>query len=1135
MRRQLQAPSIRPTLDSGRCLTLGLLAAVACLALMALGAGSARAEIVYADAGLTGDGFLGGWPEVNSGIAIEESHGYVLVVQQTAGRVTVLDSDQPSATPIASFGEGELSSPTGIAIDQTDGSIYISDAGNNRIVRYTSDGATPPTYTLDNTYTSPAQGTGLGEVGDFAAQLAIDPSTGDLLVADTGNKRVERFDSSGAFLDSFDGADAPGGAFTSLLDIAITPAGDIYVVANGTSFADVFNVETTGSVVERFAADGSFAEDISFQQFGPSARAVAFDPRTQSLLVARSLSGPASNLAVIRGGKTVQETFYGGNGHAVDDLASPQSGTGAVLSLNFASAYQGGAAARLVFFDLEPKIGPASAITGTSAHLSGTVNPHDATEVAAHFEFRPAGQTNWNSTPDQSVPATATAEPVEADLSGLLPARQYEVRLTVARPGASVTSGVISFETEAVAPVAMTQGATGIRETAATLNGSVTAEGAPTTYLFEYGTTSAYGAQAPAAEASAGSGRAPHRFSVDVTDLIPGTTYHYRLIAKNSAGTSFGEDLEFTTAVTSPAGRAYEQVTPVDQQGGNINGGLGIAALPGGRGISYVATPPGGDVDAAPIYPRMLSLRGETDWEDPIRVDPPYGSAQGLVMSLTAAVSDDGTHALVVSNRALTPGAREGYDVMNLYLKDLRDGSYTFISSVDGLQQAHRLQFDARTMITEASPSFSWIVFWSRAALMPGAPEGFTESTTTQENEGGLYRWSEDGGLEVVSLNSQPTLVTKYEETKLAPRQVSDDGLRVFFQATTGVYLWEGDQTAPVSVSELDDTVKPATLFASSRSGRYVFFTSTRLTPDAPEEGLSLYRYDVETQTLELVSAVGSPATVPSRLLGASEDGSTVYIIPGAGGATKVWRNGQLSTLPPPIEGPTGGGPGKLQVSPNGRYAGIYQYGNIYLYDAETQELSCASCEAGSPTFSASTPTATESYERYGSVRAPQWVGDEGQVYFTTPASLVPEDVNGVKDAYEFQDGSPHLISPGNAANEATFLDMSGEGQDVYFLTSQALVARDTNRSADIYDARPGGGFPVQNMVPSPPCAGEACQAPAGAAPAPAAAGSEAVTAIPSKKHKKAKRCKGKQRTSGKKARKACHSSRHGASKGKRR
>jgi hypothetical protein len=67
-----------------------------------------------------------------------------------------------------------------------------------------------------------------------------------------------------------------------------------------------------------------------------------------------------------------------------------------------------------------------------------------------------------------------------------------------------------------------------------------------TGYVFQYGTTSGYGGQTPLAPA--GNGTISIKLSQTVTGLQPGTTYHYRIEAVNSAGTSNGRDRTFKTA-----------------------------------------------------------------------------------------------------------------------------------------------------------------------------------------------------------------------------------------------------------------------------------------------------------------------------------------------------------------------------------------------------------------------------------------------------------------------------------------------------------------------------------------------------------------------------------------------------------
>jgi hypothetical protein len=80
----------------------------------------------------------------------------------------------------------------------------------------------------------------------------------------------------------------------------------------------------------------------------------------------------------------------------------------------------------------------------------------------------------------------------------------------------------------------------------ATLYGTIDPHGSNTSYYFQYGTTTAYGAQTPLADA--GSGTTSATVSVPVSGLAPLTVYHYRLIAVNSTGAATGTDRSFKTA-----------------------------------------------------------------------------------------------------------------------------------------------------------------------------------------------------------------------------------------------------------------------------------------------------------------------------------------------------------------------------------------------------------------------------------------------------------------------------------------------------------------------------------------------------------------------------------------------------------
>jgi hypothetical protein len=103
-----------------------------------------------------------------------------------------------------------------------------------------------------------------------------------------------------------------------------------------------------------------------------------------------------------------------------------------------------------------------------------------------------------------------------------------------------------SFAAGAPVVTTGTASAVGLREV--TLKGTVNPEGSETTYQFEYGTTTEYGTSVPVPAGNLGSVAKEDPVSQTITGLSPGTTYHFRLRASNSHGTSYGAD-----AVVHPA------------------------------------------------------------------------------------------------------------------------------------------------------------------------------------------------------------------------------------------------------------------------------------------------------------------------------------------------------------------------------------------------------------------------------------------------------------------------------------------------------------------------------------------------------------------------------------------------------
>ncbi len=156
----------------------------------------------------------------------------------------------------------------------------------------------------------------------------------------------------------------------------------------------------------------------------------------------------------------------------------------------------------------------------------------------------------------------------------------------------------------ATTPAVATGGASSIAQTTATLNGTVNPEGAATTYYFQIGPASGYVAMT--AGKAAGSGTHTVSAAAGVGNLLPATVYHYRLVATNSAGLTYGKDRTFTTtghplpvAITGPAfavGHTWAIITGTV----GTNGGVTSWAFQYGTTGNYGVQTSGGSVPATP-------------------------------------------------------------------------------------------------------------------------------------------------------------------------------------------------------------------------------------------------------------------------------------------------------------------------------------------------------------------------------------------------------------------------------------------------------------------------------------------------------------------------------------------------------
>lgn len=122
----------------------------------------------------------------------------------------------------------------------------------------------------------------------------------------------------------------------------------------------------------------------------------------------------------------------------------------------------------------------------------------------------------------------------------------HSIKLRVATGGSwGVNLDAFVLVGEVFAPTVDTDSASSVAYFSATLNGTVNPNGLRTSYYFEYGTDTSYGSTTTSADA--GSGTTDVLVGADIIGLSDSTTYHFRLVAINSAGTTNGRDFTFTT------------------------------------------------------------------------------------------------------------------------------------------------------------------------------------------------------------------------------------------------------------------------------------------------------------------------------------------------------------------------------------------------------------------------------------------------------------------------------------------------------------------------------------------------------------------------------------------------------------
>ena len=510
-----------------------------------------------------------------------------------------------SSTPANPY---PLGNPSAVAVDNSSGpsagDIYVTDPVNHRIEKFDSGGNLILVFgsgvdrTTGGNVCTPASGDICqdGQSGHLPGQfekpnfVAVDgspgPSAGDVYIGDTGDNDVTKFDPGGNLVGAWgtggqlDVSSPPTFSGVVLGGITVSSRGELLVVnsqsvltfdQDGTPILSqgvVSDISAGGLAVD--PSQDTFYTDESRRQVeevGPSGGRVQYD----------FAPGSAEGLAADPGGGLyVSYSEHVGHYNSADVLleefgsaATIISGAGIAVDGHgtIYDANSGNGTVSVFRAAVVPDIttGEASEIGQRTATLHGHIElggqgGKDITacqfEYVSDAAFQMTGYSEAATASCSPTPPFSEATDVSAEVSGLTPDVTYHYRLAASSPEGGNVGADRTVTPHAVIGIS-SDPATEITRESALLNGSFVGNGEHVEYRFEYGTADCSAnpcTSIPISDVSAGSPSGPGRttVSIELSNLTPLTTYHYRIVATDSVGTSVGNDQTVETLPLPP-------------------------------------------------------------------------------------------------------------------------------------------------------------------------------------------------------------------------------------------------------------------------------------------------------------------------------------------------------------------------------------------------------------------------------------------------------------------------------------------------------------------------------------------------------------------------------------------------------
>jgi sugar lactone lactonase YvrE len=621
-------------------------------------ASTAAADGVVSERG-EGAGKVGG----TEGLAVNFETGRLYVADAGNNRVDVFDAEghfekafgwgvvngvaEPQACTttchkgLAGAGSGQLSRPSGIAVDNSagpsHGDIYVVDLENRRVEKFDEAGNFVLTFGGGVDKTVPgnvcteasahvcgagSNGFGSNEFNSGSSKISIAVgSSGDIYVGDSKavnevqglhEARIQVFAPSGVLVEQHIlGQGKFDGSGSQLL--AVDSTGSVYVntIATGGGLRKydaswvLINDLTTGKRIDSIAVDSS--DDLFVSELDGEFRPI--------------LEYSPSGLPIRRFG-------YGASGFGhpevnLSGLAPHQSAGGDIYVAEDPLFGNRGAILQLAFPPAGPLVIPepcqAKPLGNVKATLDANVNPEgkatayhfeyvtdatfqqDVTNLGAGHGFDHASRAPTQAAEDPTLPGDFVAHKAGAE-AALKPSTEYHCRVLAENADSTVTGPEGTFTSLPPLQIGSTW-ASEVGLEGATLNATVNPLGIPTTGYFEYVSEATYlkdiaelgaghgfdhATKAPDVPVEApigfGAGEALKAGSATIADLSRGTAYRYRILATDPdiPQPIAGPTKAFRTFSAGEGGlpdsRAYELVSPAQKGSAEV----GIPAVAGG-------------------------------------------------------------------------------------------------------------------------------------------------------------------------------------------------------------------------------------------------------------------------------------------------------------------------------------------------------------------------------------------------------------------------------------------------------------------------------------------------------------------------------------------------------------------------